>query len=123
MISGISNCCEIYYNDEIEPQARKYFTIPHEIGHISLGHNLHMSGETRKQKQEADFFATEFYCPRILLKYFNLETKTKLVSAFHITASYADIILEKLDQRGNYFSMSEKRLLNFFFTNRKKRNL
>lgn len=31
IINPESNCCEIYYNDEIKPRLRIKFTIPHEL--------------------------------------------------------------------------------------------
>ena len=121
VINPESNCCEIYYNDEIHPRLRIKFTIPHELGHISLGHNLKLGSETPRQKWEADTFANEFYCPQVLIIYFNLLTKQKLMSAFGITAGYAEILLEKIKQRKSInFTPSEKRLLKVFLNNRKK---
>ncbi len=122
IINPESNCCEIYYNDEIYPRLRTKFTIPHEIGHISLGHNLKLSNETAQQKWEADTFANEFYCPQVLIIYFNLLTKQKLMSAFGITAGYASTLLEKIKQRRSMkFTPNEQRLLNVFLKNAKNK--
>lgn len=56
IINPINNKIEIYYNDEIVPFRRIYFTIPHEIGHIVLNHNIEISNETIKQHKEANIF-------------------------------------------------------------------
>ncbi len=116
-----SNYNEIYYNDEIKPKERIKFTVPHEIGHISLGHNLNIgTSETSKQKWEADIFANEFYCPQVLIIYFNLMTKSKLISTFSISAGYAQILLDKIKERKSLeFTSAEKRLLNVFLKNQK----
>ena len=120
IINPLSKSCEIYYNDNIEPKQRLKFTIPHEIGHIMLGHNLILGNETDEQKREADFFANEFYCPRILLVKFGLLTKSRLISTFGITAVYAEVLLDKLQKNACYdYSASEKRLLSVFLKNQK----
>lgn len=120
-INPLSNSCEIYYNDCIEPKQRLKFTIPHEIGHIMLGHNQTIHNETEEQKRQADFFANEFYCPSILLLKFGILTVPKLISTFGITASYANVLLDKLVKKTYYdYSESEKRLLNNFLKNQKK---
>lgn len=118
IINPESNCCEIYYNDLIHPRLRIKFTIPHEIGHISLGHNLKLGSETPRQKWEADTFANEFYCPQVLIIYYNLLTKQKLMSAFGITSGYASTLLDKINERRSMkFTSSEQRLLTVFLKN------
>lgn len=118
IINSESNCCEIYYNDEISPRLRIKFTVPHEIGHISLGHNLKLGSETLKQNREANIFANEFYCPQVLIIYFNLLTKSKLMSTFNITSGYAETLLDKISQRQSMkFTQNEKGLLNIFLNN------
>ncbi len=123
MINSESNCCEIYYNDAIIPRFRIKFTIPHEIGHISIGHNLILGKcETPSQKREADIFANEFYCPQVLIIYFNLLTVSKLMSTFGITKGYAATLLEKISQRRTMsFSPAEQRLLKIFLNNQKNK--
>lgn len=118
IINPSSNSCEIYYNDLIEPSQRIKFTLPHEIGHIMLGHNQTFASETEEQKKEADLFANEFYCPQILIIYYNLLTVSKLISTFGITSSYAVVLLEKIKQGMCYeYSRNEKRLLEIFIKN------
>lgn len=122
IINPESNCCEIYYNDEISPRLRINFTVPHEIGHISLGHNLKLGSETSSQNKEANIFANEFYCPQVLIIYFNLLTKSKLMSTFNITSGYAETLLDKISQRRSMkFTPSEQRLLNIFLNNQKNK--
>ncbi len=123
ILNSESNYCEIYYNDEIKPKLRIKFTVPHEIGHISLGHNLVFGkGETPKQKREADIFANEFYCPQVLIIYFDLLTKSKLMSTFGITEAYANTLLDKISERSCMkFSLAEKRLLRIFLKNRENK--
>ena len=123
IINPESNCCEIYYNDEIRPRMRIKFTVSHEIGHISLGHNtVFGKSETPAQKKEADTFANEFYCPQVLIIYFNLLSKTKLMSTFNITDGYAEILLDKISQRRSVsFTPAEQRLLKIFLNNRNKK--
>ena len=121
LINPLSNQNEIYYNDEIRPKERVKFTIPHEIGHVGLGHNLNVgSSETPKQKWEADTFANEFYCPQVLIIYFDLMTKSKLISTFGISAGYAQTLLDKIaERRSMEFSPAEERLLSVFLKNQK----
>lgn len=123
IINKRSNACEIYYNDLIEPKQRIKFTIPHEIGHIMLGHNLKLKQETQAQNREANFFANEFYCPSILMFHFELTTISKMISTFGISAQYAEVLLDKLIIKvGKGFSNNEKRLLRIFINNKHKKN-
>lgn len=122
MINPATNKCEIYYNDKVKPLLRIKFTIPHEIGHISLGHNLLNCDETPKQRTEANIFANEFYCPQVFLIHYNLQTKKQLMSTFKITAKYADTLLDILSKRRNTkYSPAEERLLKIFLRNRKNK--
>lgn len=123
IINPESNSCEIYYNDNIYPKERIKFTIPHEIGHIMLGHSISLGeNETPEQKKEADFFANEFYCPSILLLHFGITTIPKMISTFEITASYAEVLLDKLLRNLEYdYTKNEKRLLDVFLKNKKNK--
>jgi Zn-dependent peptidase ImmA (M78 family) len=122
IINPESNSCEIYYNDFIFPEERIKFTIPHEIGHIMLGHNVTLGNETPEQKKEADLFANEFYCPFILLLHYGLITKSKLISTFGITAKYAEVLIDKIKRWVNYdYTKNEKRLLKVFLENKKNK--
>jgi len=123
IINPKNNRIEIYYNDRIIPKRRIKFTLPHEIGHISLGHNCKLGNETSQQKREADLFANEFYCPQAFMIYYNLRTKSDLMSAFDITEGYAEILLDKFSQRKNKcLSGNEKRLIKVFEKNNKKKS-
>ena len=121
LINSESNHNEIYFNDEIRPLERLKFTIPHEIAHICLGHNLCVGkSETERQNREANIFANEFYCPQVLIIHFDLNTKSKLISAFGISAGYAQTLLDKIaERRSMEFSPAEERLLSVFLKNQK----
>lgn len=116
-----NNKIEIYYNDEIIPHQRIYFTIPHELGHIVLNHNIVGGNETNEQHKEANIFAQEFYCPLSLIIYYDLKTKSDLISTFGITSGYAGVILDKLKKRSKTLSLTEKRLVRIFENNKNKK--
>lgn len=118
IINPYNNKIEIYYNDLINPIQRIYFTIPHELGHITLNHNIKGGNETNKQYKEANIFALEFYCPLALIIHYNLKTKSDLISTFGITNSYANVILDKLNKRSKTLSLNEKRLVSLFESNK-----
>ena len=87
---------EICYNDKISPRGRIKFTIPHELGHICLGHKYYLNKGTLIEKREADMFANELYCPQAFMIHYRLLTISDLISNFGITRGYAQILLEKL---------------------------
>ena len=120
-INPDNNKIEIYYNDFIEPKQRMYFTIPHELGHIVLNHNYEKGNETEEQHREANIFALEFYCPLALIEYYNLSTKSDLISTFGITSGYANVIIDKLKKRSKMLSKNEKRLIKIFQDNKQKK--
>lgn len=110
---------EIYYNDKITPRERIKFTIPHELGHICLGHKYYLNKETIVEKREADLFANELYCPQAFMIHYTLLTESDLISNFGITRGYAQILLEKLKQRRDKkLSTNEKRLIEIFEKNK-----
>ncbi len=121
-INPIKNSVEIYYNDEIYPHQRLKFTIPHEIGHIVLNHNLDLKSETNIQKKEADIFASEFYCPEALIIHYNLRTELDLMSTFGITLSYAKVLIDRVNNRTKNLSCKEKRLVKIFEKNKLKKS-
>lgn len=111
--------CEIYYNDRKYPNDRIKFTIPHELGHILLGHLLYSHEETKTEKWQADLFANELYCPQAFMIYYKLLTPSDLVSNFGITWSYAVTLLDKLNERGDKrLTKNEKRLIEIFEKNK-----
>lgn len=123
LINPLNNKIEIFYNDKIVPRRRIKFTLPHELGHIVLGHNCSGGFETLQKKSEANLFAKEFYCPQAFMIHYHLCTKSDLLSAFDITDSYAEILLKKLSQRKNFsLSTNEKRLISIFEKNRIKKD-
>lgn len=112
---------EIYYNDKIKPRKRVKFTIPHEIGHIVLNHNIKGGKETDDQKKEADIFAQEFYCPSALIIHYYIYRMQDLMSIFGITQGYAEVLIDKIGNRYQDLSENEKRLIKIFMKNRQKR--
>lgn len=112
---------EIFFNDRICPKERIKFTLPHELGHICLGHNLTTEVETYREKSEADMFAREFYCPQAFMINYKLKTASDLVSAFKISYSYANILLIKIEKRKDEaLTKAERRLIKIFETNKRK---
>lgn len=110
---------EIYYNDKILPKGRIKFTIPHELGHICLGHKYYLNKETPKEKREANLFANELYCSQAFMIHYRLFTISDLISNFGITRGYAETLLDKLKKRNNRkLSINEKRLIEIFEKNR-----
>lgn len=69
-IEGYTNIDEtkqravIFYNEEIESEGRKKFTVSHEFGHIVLGHMEH----SKKNETEADVFASQLLLPSCILE-------------------------------------------------------
>ncbi len=123
VINPNNNKIEIYYNDIIKPKGRIYFTLPHELGHICLGHNCRLENETEMQRCDANLFANEFYCPQAFMIHYNLKTVSDLVSAFDITEGYAKVLLEKLrKRRDRNLSYNEERLIKIFEYNKRKKS-
>ncbi len=123
IINPNNNKIEIYYNDLIKPKGRLYFTLPHELGHICLGHNCRLGNETETQRSDANLFANEFYCSQAFMIYYNLRTVSDLISAFNITEGYAKVLLEKLSKRRDKrLSYNEKRLIKIFEYNKTKKS-
>lgn len=54
----------IFYNENIETEGRKLWTISHELGHIVLKH----STQSDKNESEANFFASQLLAPQCVLK-------------------------------------------------------
>ena len=114
-----NNHIEIYYNDEQIPKDRIKFTIPHELGHISLNH-YYLSKDTNVNKEsEANVFANEFYVPQAFILYYKMFTTSELISNFGITYEYARVLLDKLSQRPNKnLTSQEEQLIEIFEKNK-----
>lgn len=120
LINSKNSKIEIYYNDLIAPHNRIKFTLPHELGHICLGHNCDLGGETKEKKNEADLFSNELYCPQAFMIVYGLKTVSDLISTFDITDTYAAILLDKLSKRMDMnLTKNEKRLIEIFERNKK----
>ena len=119
-----SKKCEIYYNNNIKPWLRHKFTIPHELGHIEFGH-VFEKRITNNMQKVADEFARQLYMPQIILFKKNILTVHEVMSVFEVTERYADIIIDRLENRlkfyGAEFSENEYRILNAFDYNRSQR--
>ena len=56
----------ILYNEYIDNERRRAFTLAHEVGHILLSH----SGEDAEaEEREANAFAASLLCPEVLFRY------------------------------------------------------
>ena len=55
----------IFYNEDIESEGRKTWTISHELGHIVLNH----TNQSEKNEAEANFFASQLLVPQCVLKH------------------------------------------------------
>ena len=56
----------ILYNEHIDNERRRAFTLAHEVGHILLSH----SGENEgAEEREANAFAASLLCPEVLFRY------------------------------------------------------
>lgn len=93
-----SQRCEIFYNDQPSQPGRIFFTIPHEIGHIELGH-IFEKENTEQMEFDANRFARKLYVPHIIVIRRNLTTCSMLMSTFSITYSYASVILRTIERR------------------------
>ena len=72
----------IFYNDEIESEERKRFTIAHEIGHIVLRHK----GYSEINEKEADAFAAQLLLPHCILE--ELIKRGKNVTESYLTEKF-----------------------------------
>ena len=97
-----SKKCEIYYNNNIKPWLRHKFTIPHELGHIEFGH-VFEKRITNNMQKVADEFARQLYMPQIILFKKNILTVHEVMSVFEVTERYADIIIDRLENRLNFY--------------------
>lgn len=59
-----NNAAFIFYNEDIDTEGRKIWTIAHELGHIALNHNM----QCNKNEREANFFASQLLAPQCVLK-------------------------------------------------------
>ena len=67
----------IFYNEDIESEGRKIWTISHELGHIVLNHDI----QCEINEQEANFFASQLLAPQCVLREM-LKNGVKLTSQY-----------------------------------------
>lgn len=88
----------IFYNDDIETEGRKMWTISHEIGHIVLGH----STQCDKNEKEANFFASQLLAPQCVLKELVKNgahiTPNYLSTKFHLSKEASENCLNSLSK-------------------------
>ena len=90
----------ILYNEQIENERRRAFTLAHEVGHILLSH----AGEDReREEREANAFAASLLSPEILFRYlehrdgrFDAE---RMASTFSLSREAAENRLRDLRRR------------------------
>jgi len=73
--------CIILYNEQ-KPDARRRFTIAHEIGHIALKHCEHGAAE----EAEANFFAAQLLMPDAILRF--VRDRRRVVTAAFLQGSF-----------------------------------
>ncbi|MBQ8174655.1 MAG: ImmA/IrrE family metallo-endopeptidase [Clostridia bacterium] len=56
----------ILYNEAVENERRRAFTLAHEVGHVLLSH---AGEEPEVEEREANAFAASLLCPEILFRY------------------------------------------------------
>lgn len=97
----------IIYNENIETDARKRFTIAHEIGHVVMHHK----GYDLKNEQEADTFASQLLMPHCILeKLIHMgknATPQYLNSKFGLSIEAAKISLQHVGKKMNYEAQNE----------------
>ncbi len=101
--------------DDTQPVNVSRFTIAHEIGHFSLGHDLTYSNYTEarafvgkpKEEEQADKFALRLLAPACILKELDLHTAEEIAKYCNIPLSYAT-------ERSNRMKVLYKR--NMFLT-------
>lgn len=72
-----NNTAYIFYNEDIDTEGRKIWTIAHELGHIALNHTI----QCNKNEIEANFFASQLLAPQCVLKQL-LKNGAKITSAY-----------------------------------------
>ena len=133
----------IFYNEDIETEGRKTWTISHELGHIVLNHTT----QCDKNEAEANFFAAQLLAPQCVLKdlvkngakitplYLSekfkiskeasencINTLGKVIDNEFITTDYDDIVIQlfkpyiSIDYSyDSYFDELEDRRKSFYF--------
>ena len=133
----------IFYNEDIETEGRKMWTISHELGHIVLKHTT----QCDKNESEANFFASQLLAPQCVLKQlikngakitptylsekFRISKEAsencihilgKVIDNEFITTDYDDIVIQlfkpyiSIDYSyDSYFDELEKKRRNFYF--------
>lgn len=76
---------KVYYND-MKPVGRIRFSLAHEIGHIALRHG---TPRTEEQEKEADFFASHFLAPRMVIHYARCKNQNDVAKLFNMSQKAA----------------------------------
>lgn len=107
----------IAYNDQISTEARKRFTIAHEIGHIYLGHLLYEKKSSElysSQDTEANYFAKRFLVPLPFITRLREETTLESLSASDISFIFnvsLEVAQHSIENYNNlYFCPKDDRL-------------
>lgn len=77
----------IYYNDHVHLDGRLRFSLMHELGHITL---KHLDFHEKEQEQEANFFASHFLAPRMIIHYTGCKNANDVAKRFHLSTEAAD---------------------------------
>lgn len=114
----------IFYDNSIEPFARRRFTVCHELGHILLGHVEEISPryrstqwnrnaeEPNEDEAAANIFASRLLAPACVLNELDISTVedlTNLTGLSDIAASIRLNRLQKLEKRNNFYLSSKEK--------------
>ena len=115
-----NNTAYIFYNDDIETEGRKLWTISHEIGHIVLDH----TEDSELAEKEVKFFAKYALVPPVLVHKLKLTTPEEISETFDVSyeaAYYALVYYNKwLRYSGKYYKPYEEQLLVLFSNSKLK---
>lgn len=113
---GFSTCINghnlIFYNETIQPHARKRFTVAHEIGHIVLGHLAHDSiacrsgvslwnrtgEEPNPIEAAANVFASRLLAPACVLHALDIHTAGEIASLCGLSNTAAEIRAKRMSE-------------------------
>jgi len=94
LYSYSQKCYFILYNDDMD-ENRIRFTIAHEIGHISLGHE-ESNDET---ESEADYFARHLLVPMGMILYNEITDYVSITIMFEVSKAVAGNVINHVAKR------------------------
>lgn len=77
----------IYYNDSVKLDRRLRFSLMHELGHLILKHK---DFQDQENEHEANFFASHFLAPRMLIHYTGCKNANDVAKRFLLSLEASD---------------------------------